>query len=66
MKQLMSTLHFFYKMPGLNVNEEKTKALCLKSMSKSQKKIFQEYDLDWEQKPIKILSVTFRVDVCNI
>ena len=38
MKQLMSTLEFFYKMSCLKINEEKTKALWVRSMSKSQKK----------------------------
>ena len=62
----MSILHFFNKMSGLKVNEEKTKALWVGSMSKSQKKNCQEYDLDWEQKPIIILGVTFSADVCNV
>ena len=30
------------------------------------KQICPEYNLDWEQKPIKILGVTFTADVCNI
>ena len=38
MKQLMSALQIFYKMSGLKIYEEKTKALWLGSMSKSQKK----------------------------
>ena len=31
-----------------------------------QRKKCEEYDLGWEQKPIKILGVTLSVDVCNI
>ena len=29
-------------------------------------KILQEIALDWEQKPIKLLGVTFSADMCNI
>ena len=49
-------------MSGLKINEARTKALWVGSISKSQKKICQKYDLDWEQKPIKILGVTFSAD----
>ena len=66
MEKLMSILQTFYRMSGLKVNEEKTKALWVGSMSKSHKQICPEYNLDWEQKPIKILGVTFTADVCNI
>ena len=67
MKEQMSTSHFLNKMSGLKVNEKKNnKAPWLGSMSKSQKKNCQEYDLDWEQEPIKILGVTFSEDVCNV
>ena len=30
------------------------------------KKICLEHDLDWEQKPLKILGVTFTADVRNV
>ena len=66
MEKLMSILQTFYRMSGLKVNEEKTKALWVGSMSKSHKQICPEYNLDWEKKPIKILGVTFTADVCNI
>ena len=50
----MSSLQaFFYKMSGLKINEEKTKAPWVGSMPKSQKKRCQAYDLDWVQKPLK-------------
>ena len=35
-------------------------------MSKSKTQICPGYDLDWEQKPIKILGVTFTAAVYNI
>ena len=66
MKQLMYILQTFYKMSGLKVNEEKTRALWFGSMSMSKKKICLEHDLDWEQKPLKILGVTFTADVSNV
>ena len=40
MKRLMSTLQFLKKMSSLKINEEKTEALWVRSMSKSQKKIY--------------------------
>ena len=61
----MSILQTFYRMSGLKVNEEKTKALWVGSMSKLHNQICPEYNLDWEQKTIKIVWVSFTADVCN-
>ena len=54
MKQLMSALQIFYKMSGLKIYEEKTKALW-RGPCQNHRKICQEYDLDMEQKPVKII-----------
>ena len=61
----MSILQTFYRMSGLKVNEEKTKALWVGSMSKSHKQICPEYNLDWEQKTIKIKGLLL-LQMCSI
>ena len=62
----MLILKKFYNMSGLKINEEKTKALWIGAMCHSEKKICKEYNLDWEQKPLKILGVTFTGEVFDI
>ena len=64
--QLMLILRKFYNMSGLKVNEDKTKALWIGQMCKSEKKICKNYKLDWDQKPLKILGVTFTAEVFDI
>ena len=56
----------FYNMSGLKINEDKTKALWIGAMCHSEKKMCKEYNLDWEQKPLKILGVTFTGEVFDI
>ena len=58
--QLMLILKKFYNMSGLKINEDKTNALWIL------KKMCKEYNLDWEQKPLKILGVTFTGEVFDI
>ena len=53
-------------MSGLKINIDKTKAIWIGSMTKSNRKLCQEYKLDWDQKPIKILGVTFTPEVFNM
>lgn len=64
--QLMLILRQFYNMSGLKVNEDKTKALWIGEKCKSEKRMCKEYNLDWEQKPLKILGVTFTAEVFDI
>ena len=64
--QLMYILNKFYYMSGLKINEDKTKALWIGAMGRSEKRICIEYNLDWEQKPLKILGVTFTAEVFDI
>ena len=66
---LRSTLHIlriFYEISGLKINTEKTKALWIGSMSRSNIKLCHEYNLDWDQGPIKILGVIFTPEVFDI
>ena len=64
--QLMLILKKFYNMSGLKVNEDKTKALWIGQLCKSERKLCKGYNLDWEQKPLKILGVTFTAEVFDI
>ena len=63
---LMSILKRFYYMSGLKINEDKTKALWIGAMCKSNKVMCKNYNLEWEQKPLKILGVTFTAEVFDI
>ena len=53
-------------MSGLKINEDKTKALWIGSMSGSDLRLCHNYNLNWEQGPIKILGVIFTPEVFNI
>ena len=53
-------------MSGLKINVDKTRAFWIGSMTKSNLKLCKEYKLDWDQRPIKILGVTFTSEVFNI
>ena len=53
-------------MSGLNINEDKTNALWIGSMSRSDVRLWNECKLDWEQGPIKILGVIFTPGVFDI
>ena len=44
--QLMYILKKFYKMSGLKINVDKTKALWIGAMGKSEKRLCNEYNLD--------------------
>lgn len=66
LKEALIILNKFYIMSGLKINEEKTRAIWIGSLSYSNRHICQEYKLDWTQGPFKILGVTFTVEVYNI
>ena len=53
-------------MSGLNINLDETKALWIRTMCKSDNSICREFNLDWEQKPLKSLGVIFSPDVFDI
>ena len=62
----LGILKKFYLTSGLKINEDKTKALWIGSMSGSDLRLCHNYNLDWEQGPIKILGVIFTPEVFNI
>ena len=62
----LGILKKFYLMSGLKINEDKIKALWIGSMSGSDLRLCHNYNLDWEQGPIKILGVIFTPEVFNI
>ena len=66
LRKTLQTLQSFYQMSGLKINVDKTKAIWIGSMTKSNLKLCKEYELDWNQGPIKILGVTFTPEVFNI
>lgn len=66
LKYTLDTLQNFYQMSGLKINVEKTKAVWIGAMCKSNRKMCREYELDWEQQPFKILGVTFTPEVFDI
>ena len=53
-------------MSGLDINLEKTRAVWIGSMCKSSKTMCKQFNLDWEQRPIKILGVIFTAEVFDI
>ena len=66
LRKTLQKLQSFYLMSGLKSNVDKTKAIWIGSMAKSNLKLCKEYKLDWDQGPIKILGVTFTPEVFNI
>ena len=66
LRTTLNILHKFYEMSGLKINEEKTKALWIGSMSRSDLQLCQEFRLDWDQGSIKILGVIFTPETFDI
>ena len=66
LRKTLPKLQSFYLMSGLKINVDKTKAIWIGSMTKSNLKLCKEYKLDWDQGPVKILGVTFTPEVFNI
>ena len=66
LRATLEILDKFYKMSGLKINKDKTKALWIGSRINSTEILCREHNLDWEQGPIKILGVTFSPEVFNI
>ena len=53
-------------MSGFKLNIDKTKAIWIGSLNKSNRRFCREYKLDWDQEPFKILGVTFTFEVLDI
>ena len=66
LRATLEILDKFYKMSGLKINKDKTKALWIGSRINSTEILCREHNLDWEQGPIKILGVIFSPEVFNI
>ena len=66
LRKTLQNLHLFYRMSGLKINVDKTRAIWIGSMAKSNKKLCKEFKLDWDQGPIKILGVTFTPEIYNL
>ena len=66
LRATLGILDKFYKMSGLKINKDKTKAIWIGSRINSTEILCREHNLDWEQGPIKILGVTFSPEVFNI
>lgn len=66
LRETLSILNTFYNLCGLKINVEKTKAIWIGSLSNSNIKICNDYKLDWNQGPFKILGVTFTTELFDI
>ena len=66
LKETLNVLKKFYSMSGLKINVEKTRAIWIGSLSHSNRQLCREYKLDWSQGALKILGVTFSVEVFDI
>ena len=66
LKEALHLLKQYYKMSGLKINIDKTRALWIGSSSSSTERLCEEFPLDWSQEPLRILGVTFSPLVFNI
>ena len=66
LRESLQVLSKFYKLSGLKINEEKTRAIWIAAKSNSNDKLCNDYKLDWTQGPVKILGVTFTTNVYDI
>ena len=53
-------------MLGLKLNIEKTRAIWIGSMNKSNRILCNDFKLDWNQGPFKIHGVTFTAELFDI
>ena len=66
LRESLQILSKFYKLSGLKINEEKTRAIWIVAKSNSNNKLCKDYKLDWNQGPVKIHWVTFTTNVYDI
>ena len=66
LRKTLAKLKSFHSFSGLQINVEKTRAIWIGSMNKSNRKMCEDYKLDWNQGPFKILGVTFTPEVFDI
>ena len=65
LSEALLVLKLCYTMSGLKINTEKTRALWVGAF-RSSVKICKDFSLDWSQKSLTILGVTFSPLVFNI
>ena len=66
LRQTLRILEKYYKMSGLKINVDKTKAIWIGTKQFSDEKLCSDYNLDWSKEPFKVLGVTFSSNVGNI
>ena len=66
LRKTLEKLNSFYIMSGLKLNIEKTRAIWIGSMNKSNRILCNVFKLDWNQGPFKILGVTSIAEVFDI
>ena len=66
LKETLSILNLYYKMSGLKINIEKTRAIWIGALSHSVEQLCRNQRLDWSQDPFKVLGVTFTTEVFDI
>ena len=66
LRESIQLLSKFYKLSGLKINEEKTRAIWIGAKSNSNNKLCKDFKFDWTQGPVKILGVTFTTNVYDI
>ena len=63
LRKTLAKLKSFHSFSGLQINVEKTRAIWIGSINKSNRKMCEDYKLDWNQGPFKFLGVTFPPEV---
>ena len=66
LKETLSILNLYYKMSGLKINIEKTRAIWIGALSHSVEQLCRNQRLDWSQDPFKVFGVTFTTEVFDI
>ena len=66
LRQTLRILEKYYKMSGLKINVDKTKAIWIGTNQFSDEKLCSDYNLDWSKGPFKVLGVTFSSNFGNI
>ena len=66
LRKTLEKLNSFYIMSGLKLNIEKTRAIGIGSMNKSNCILCNDFKQDWNQGDFKILGVTFTREVFDI
>jgi len=66
LRSLLDTLSTFYKISGLAINTNKTKAIWIGKSRKYNKPICEDVKLVWTQEEVTVLGVKFNTEVVNL